>query len=231
MAGESVFEKRLTAETTMDRVEGLLEHFNLPPKAITFIRKHAKVLKIGIAALVVAIVATSLYGSYRDKRREQAASALAQAMQVEEAGRGAALSKVVADFGSTSSGLWARIELAHLEMGKGAFAVAAAQYREILGQTDSKSPLHGLLLYSLAQALEADKKYPEAAAEYDRLKAVKGYENLGYQGMARLEESQGNLDKAIAIFNNFLLSIGDDPSLAQAKEQIEGNIARLKARQ
>lgn len=231
MAGESVFEKRLTAETTMDRVEGLLEHFNLPPKVITFIRKHAKILKIGISCLVVVIVATSLYGSYREKRRDEAASALAMAMQLTEEGRGEALGKVVADYASTTSGLWARIELAHLEMGKGAFASAASKYREILVQSDSKSPLYGLLLFSLAQAFEGDKKYLEAAAEYDRLKGIKGYEILAYQGMARLEESQGNLDKAIAIYNNFLLSIGDDPSLAQAKEQVEGNVARLKARQ
>ena len=231
MAGESVFEKRLTAETTMDRVEGLLEHFNLPPKVISFIRKNARALQIGISLLVVVIVATSLYGSYQEKRRENAASALARAMQSAQENKGEALAKVVADFASTSSGRWARIELAHLEMTKGAFATAAAQYREILSQTDNKSPLYGLVLYSLAQALEADKKIPEATAEYDRLKAIKGYESLGYQGMARLEEGQGNLEKAIAIYNNFLLSIGDDPSLAQAKEQIEGNIARLKARQ
>jgi len=231
MAGDSVFEKRLTAETTMDRVEGLLEHFILPPKAISFIRKNARALKIGISLLVVVIVATSLYGSYREKRREDAASALARAMKVAEEGRGEALGKVAGDFASTSSGRWARIELAHLEMSNGKFAAAATQYRELLLQTDDKSPLYGLVLYSLAQALEADKKISEASAEYDRLKSLKGYENLGYQGMARLEEGQGKVEKAIAIYNNFLLSIGDDPSLAQAKEQIEGNIARLKARQ
>ncbi len=38
MASESAFNKKLTAETNMDKVEGLLEHFNLPPKVIDFIR-------------------------------------------------------------------------------------------------------------------------------------------------------------------------------------------------
>lgn len=231
MAGESAFEKRLTAETTMDKVEGLLEHFNLPPKAITFIRKNARILQIAIAIVVVVIVATSLYGSYRDKQREEAASALSKAMQVEEEGRAAALGKVAAEYASTSSGLWARIELAHLDMDKGEYAAAVAKYRQILADTKSDSPLHPLVLFALAQACEADRKFAEAAAEYDRLKDFKGYESLAYQGLARLEEAQGRLDKAIAVYNNFLLAIGDDPSLAQVREQVESAIARLKARQ
>ncbi len=230
MAGESAFEKRLTAETTMDRVEGLLEHFNLPPKAIIFIRRHARTLKIVLVVVVMAIVSVSLYGSYRQQQREAAASALAKALQLGEESKKEALSKVAADYSSTTSSLWARIELANLEMRKGSFASAASQYGEILGQTANDGPLSALVLYALAQAYEADAKYAEATREYDRLKNVKGYENIAYQGMARLEEAQGNLDKAIAIFNNFLLTIGDDPSLAQAKEQIQGNVARLKSR-
>jgi hypothetical protein len=230
MAGESAFEKRLAAETTMDRVEGLLEHFNLPPKVITFIRRHAKTLKIVLAVVVVVVVSVALYDSYREQQREEAASALARALQVEEERKPDALAKVTAEYSSTTSALWARIELANLEMVKGSFSSAASQYNDILGKTDEESPLFALVLYALAQAYEADAKYGEAFREYDRLKNVKGYENLAYQGMARLEEAQGNLDKAIAIFNNFLLTIGDDPSLAQVKEQVEGDVARLKSR-
>jgi predicted negative regulator of RcsB-dependent stress response len=230
MAGESAFEKRLAAETTMDRVEGLLEHFNLPPKVITFIRRHAKTLKIVLVVVVVVVVSVALYDSYRKQQREEAASALARALQVEEERKPDALAKVTAEYSSTTSALWARIELANLEMVKGSFSSAASQYNDILGKTDEKSPLFALVLYALAQAYEADAKHGEAFREYDRLKNVKGYENLAYQGMARLEEAQGNLDKAIAIFNNFLLTIGDDPSLAQVKEQVEGDVARLKSR-
>jgi hypothetical protein len=47
--------------------------------------------------------------------------------------------------------------------------------------------------------------------------------------MARIEEAQGNIEKAIAIYNNFLLQIGDDPSFSQAKEEINAKIARLSA--
>ncbi|MBU1566684.1 MAG: tetratricopeptide repeat protein [Proteobacteria bacterium] len=230
MASESAFNKRLTAETTFDKVEGLLEHFNLPPKAISFIRGNLRIIQIGIAVIVTAIVFTSLYSSYQGKRKEEASSALAKAMQQSKEGQAEALRKVSEEYGSTSSALWAKIEIAHLDMQNGAYSEAGEKYRKILEKTDVAKPLYPLVLFSLAQALEVDKKFLEATKEYDRLKGFKGYEHIAYSGMGRLEEVQGNIEKAIAIYNNFLLSIGDDPSFAQSKEQIDGRIARLKAR-
>ncbi len=230
MASESAFNKRLTAETTFDKVEGLLEHFNLPPKVISFIRGNLRLFQVGIAIIVTAIVFTSLYGSYREKLKQEASSALAKAMQQGKEGQAEELRKVAEKYSSTSSALWAKVELAHLDTVKGAYPDAVAKYRKIHAEIDTTNPLSPLVLYSLAQALEADKKFPEAAKEYDVLKGFKGYENIAYSGIGRLEEVQGNLEKAIAVYNNFLLSMGDDPSFAQVKEQIEGKIARLKTR-
>ncbi len=230
MASDSAFNKRLTAETTLDKVEGLLEHFNLPPRAIRFIRANLRLIQFAIAVLVAAIVFWSLYSSYRDRQREEGASALSKAMIQSQDGQVVALRKVAEEFASTSSALWAKIELAHLDMQKGAFAEAGEKYRKVLSEITNSSPLYPLILFSLAQSLEADKKFPEADKEYDLLKNCKGYEHIAYSAMGRLEEVQGNNEKAIAVYNNFLLSIGDDPSFAQAKEQIEGKIARLKAR-
>lgn len=231
MASESAFNKRLTAETTMDKVEGLLEHFNLPPKAITFIRANQRIIQISLAIIIVAVVFGSLYSSYRAKVREDASSALAKAMKQTDDTRAAALGKVVEEYGSTSSALWAKIELGHLDMKNGSFADAGDKYRKVLADLKKANPLYPLVLFSIAQAFEADKKYAEATAQYDILKGFKGFEHIGYTGMGRIEESQGNIDKALAIHNNFLLSIGDDPSLAQAREEITAKIARLKARQ
>lgn len=230
MASESAFNKRLTAETTLDKVEGLLEHFNLPPKAISFIRGNLRVIQVVIAVTVAAIIFTSLYGSYREKQREEASSALAKAMAQAKEGQAEALRKVSEQYASTSSALWAKVGLAHLDMQNGAFAEASDKYRKILSDIDKAEPMYPLVLFSLAQAFEADKKFAEATKEYDVLKDVKGFEHIAYSGMGRLEEVQGNIEKAIAIYNNFLLSIGDDPSFAQAKAQIDEKIARLKAR-
>jgi hypothetical protein len=61
------------------------------------------------------------------------------------------------------------------------------------------------------------------------LKSLKGFELIAYTSMARIEEAQGNIDQAIAIYNNFLLQMGDDPSFSQAEEEINAKISRLKA--
>ncbi len=230
MASESAFNKRLTAETTLDKVEGLLEHLNLPPKAISFIRGNLRVIQISIAVIIAATIFTALYGSYRERQREEASSALAKAMLLNKDGQAEALGKVAEQYSSTSSALWAKIGLAHLDMQNGAFLEAGDKYRKILSEISTADPLYPLVLFSLAQACEAGNKFADAAKEYDVLKGIKGFEHIAYSGMGRLEEVQGNIEKAIAIYNNFLLSIGDDPSLAQAKEQINEKIARLKAR-
>ena len=62
-------------------------------------------------------------------------------------------------------------------------------------------------------------------------KEIDGYKHIGYMSLGRLEEAQHNDDKAIAIYNNFILSAGDDPSFAQSRTEITSRIAMLKAKQ
>lgn len=228
MSSESAFDKKLTDESTMDKVEGLLEHFNLPPKVIDFIRANQRIIQVVIGIIVITVVAWSLYGSYRDRITEEAATALSIAMEQSQEGQAEALSAVSEKYASTTSALWARVELAHLDMENSAFSDAAAKYSKIFTELKEKSPLYPLVVYGLAQALESEKKYQDSSVQYDLLKNFKGYEHIGYTGMGRLEEAQGNNDKAIAIYNNFVLTIGDDPSFSQAKVEIDAKIARLK---
>ena len=229
MSTESAFNKRLTEESTMDQVEGLLEHFNLPPKAITFIRKNQRIIQVLIGVVIIAVVAWSLYGSYVEKQREEAATALSLAIDKDPATKGAALSEVIANYGNTSSAIWAEVELAHLDMKSSAFSAAAAKYKTLVEKSDVTNPLYPLVLFGLAQAYEGDKKYTEASQQYDSLKEIKGFESIGYIGLGRLQEAQGNIDKAIAILNNFVLSAADDPNFTQSRKEIEAKVARLKA--
>ncbi len=231
MAGESAFDKKLSAETNMDKVEGLLEHFNLPPKVIDFIRINQRIIQLAITVVVIGVVVWSLYGSYRERIREEASSALSVALQSDQAARADALRAVAEKYGSTSSALWARVELAHLDMQKGLFDEASKQYQAILSDVKTSTPLYPLIIFSLGQSLEGAKRYQEAFNQYDLLKDIKGFEQMAYTGMGRIEEAQGNNDKAIAIYNNFLLSLGDDPAYAQVQAEINAKIARLKALQ
>jgi predicted negative regulator of RcsB-dependent stress response len=231
MSNDSAFNKRLTGETTMDQVEGLLEHFNLPPKAITYIRANQRMIQIVIAAVVIAVVVWSLYGSYRERVVEEAASSLSLAIQEDVASRSETLKSVVEKYGSTSSATWAQLELAHLDMKNNAFSDAAGKYGKILSDVKDSNPLYPLALFGLAHAFEADKKFQEATDNYNILREINGYGQLAFTGLGRIEEMQGNFEKALAVYNNYLLSLGDDPSQSQARVVFEGKIARLKAKQ
>jgi len=230
MASESAFNKRLTEETNMDKVEGLLEHLNLPPKVIDFIRKNMRIIQVTIAVICVVVVSLSLYNSYRKGLVEKAASALSSAMLISGEERGASLVQVVEEYGNTSSGQWAEIELAHLDMKNGEYAAAADKYTAILSKLSDEAPLKPLLLFAAGQAQESGKNYGPAIDQYNLLKEIKGYEHIGYVGLGRIEEMQGNFEKANTYYNNYLLNIGDDPSAAQARSEIESRIARLKAK-
>lgn len=231
MSSESAFNKRLTTESTMDKVEGLLEHLNLPPKVIDFIRAHQKLIRIIIAVIVIIVVSWSLYSSHSERVREEAASALSLARQADPGSQAEAFRNVIKEYGGTSSALWAKVEVAHMAMKGGSFADASAQYGAILAEVKETNPLYPLILFSLAQALEGEKKYQEASDRYDLLKGINGFEYLAYTGLGRLEEAQDNVDRAIAVYNNFLMTIADDPAFAQARIDIETKISRLKARQ
>lgn len=229
MAGENAFNKKLGAETHMDKVEGLLEHLNLPPKAIDFIRKNQRFIQVSIAVIVIVVVFWSLYGSYREKIREEASSALSLALRGDQEAKPEALRAVADEYAGTSSAIWARVELAHLDMKNGMFNDASKKYQEVLSDTKAANPIYPLVIFSLAQSLEKEQRYQDAIKQYELLKNLKGFELIAYTSMARIEEAQGNIEKAIAIYNNFLLQVGDDPSFSQAEEEINAKISRLKA--
>lgn len=230
MSNENVFNKKLAPESTMDKVEGLLEHFNLPPKVIAYIRKHQRKIQVGLAIVILAVVAWSFYSSYVEQMTEEGATALAVAMKKTGTEKTAALENVVNEYSSSSSALWAKIELAHHDMEAKNFSSAAEKYEKILAGLSQDGPLYPLVLFGVAQAHEGNKNYSESYAKYDLLKAIKGYEHIGYTGMARLEEAQNNIDKAIAIYNNFLLAVGEDQTYSEAKVEVDNKIARLKAK-
>jgi len=230
MSSESAFNKRLTEETKMDQVEGVLEHFNLPPKVIDFIRENQRLIVASLVVVLIAVVTWSLYSSYRKGVVQDAASMLSLALQEKGDSKITSLTNVVDKYGTTTSAQWAKIELAHQDMKNGAFAAAAEKYQQELEEFDTSSPLYPLLVFGTGQALEADKKYTDASAQYNILKEISGYEHIGYSGLARIEESQGNFKKAYTVYNNYLLNVGNEPSSAQARTAIEEQIARLKAK-
>ncbi len=228
MSTESAFNKRLRPETTFDKIEAILEHLNLPPGFVEFVRKHRRLVTFIVVVLLVTIVAGSLYTSYLERQRNSAASALSVAEEKSGADRIAALEKVAADFSATSSAVWAEIEIAQQQAREGAFDQAAQQYDAVINKEGKSSPLWPLLVAGRAGALEGAKAWDRAIAEYTILQDIKGYETLGYSGVGRIYRQQGQDEKALAVYNNFLLKAGDESRLQADRQMIEAEIARIK---
>jgi len=228
-SSENAFTKKLGPETAADKVEGLLEHFNLPPAIIAFIRKNLRSIQVILVLLVAVVIGVSLYTSYRERIIQEGASALSSAMNLAGDEEKAALEKVSTEYSSTKAGMWAKIELAHIAMKNGDFQPAAEQYATVLKEVKESNPAFPLIVYGLAQAYEAEKKFGDATVEYDKLKDIKGYEQLGYAALGRIAEAQGDIEKAIATYNNYILAAGDDPEKTSTVEEFSQQINRLKA--
>lgn len=231
MAEQSAFDKQQIQQSSHSEGSGLLEHLNLPPVVIRFIKKNKRNLQIGVVAVVVVVVCLTLYSSYRSSRIQKAAAALAVAMQAAEPERHKALIDLAADFSGTPSAHWANAELAHELMKGGKFKEAAEQYEAVRKKTSSSDPLFALLTFALAQANEAAGLVEAAILEYKALQKIEGFEGEGFTGLARIYEFQGDVKKALDIYEEYLLTFTGQSQNDPVKAGIDEKIARLKALQ
>lgn len=228
MTKPSVFDKRYVEKDKMDDVEGLLEHFNLPPKFIAFVRHNVRLVQLVIAVIVVAVVAGSLYSSYRDGQIKESASALALALEKDGPAQLTALEAVAANYKGRDAAMWANIEIGHAYMDSQDYAKAIEAYSPVLAQVDTTNALYPVVLFGIAEALEGNGQYAEAFAKYDAMREFTGYKELAYLGMARSWEARGDIEKAILTYNDFLLNLEDMNS--PSKTYVESKIIRLQAK-
>lgn len=231
MSDHSAFEKRYVDPEKQSNVEGLLEHFNLPPKVIKFLRSNKRAVQIAVASIITVVVVISLYGSYKENQIEKSASALSLALKESGDAKTEALQTVASKYESTASGIWAKIELAHLAMENEEYTTALAGYTGVLKDTSKDNPLYGLTLAGIAQAEEAVDNPDGAFSSYEILAEVKGYQFMAYKGMARIHEMRNEYQKALGIYGQFLSIHGEKEEFAQFKPRIEAEIARIKAKQ
>ena len=149
MAEQSAFDKQHIQESSHGEGIGLLEHLNLPPVVIRFVKRNKKNLQIGAAVAGVVIVCLTMYSSYRSNRIQAASAALASAMQAAEPDRHKALVGVTAKFSGTPSAYWAGAELAHELMKEAKFKEAAEQYCAVRKNINVADPLFALLTFGL----------------------------------------------------------------------------------
>jgi predicted negative regulator of RcsB-dependent stress response len=229
MAGQSAFDKQQLHEISPDGHVGLLEHLNLPPAVIRYVKKNKKKLQIGAAVVGAVVLCLTLYSSYRTNRIEKASSALALAMQATGDERQKGLVVVTTDFSGTPSAIWAAVEIAHDLITAGKFKEAAEQYGVVRKKTSHSDPLHPLLSFGLAQAYEASAEFDAAALEYKALQKIAGYEGEGFTGLARIYESQGKEKEALAVYEDYLATFTGQDQNNPDRVALDEKIARLKA--
>lgn len=227
MAKHEVFDKEWVDERDKNSLEGLLEQLNLPPAAIKFVRENKRFIQIAVAALVLIVFAWSLYGAYRDNRIKESSLALAIALEQEGQQQLDQLALVADEFDGTDAALWARINRAHMLLNDANMSEAHAEFVSIREDIGRKSLLHPLVTVGIAQSAEAAGNFGKAAEEYEALIDIEGYESIGYLGAARVNEEQGNRDRALELYENYLAVI--DSAAVLQKVMVEEKIARLKA--
>ncbi len=229
MAGESPFEKEFVEESAKTDLASVLDQLNLPPAFIEYVRVHQKTIKIVAIIIVIAVITWSLYDSYRTKRVEKSGSALYTGMLNIGEEQKLALDKVVADYKGTPASTWAQVELGHAAMKDEQFSEAAQKYMDVRDSVKITNPIFPLVTYGVARALEAQQKYADASVEYERLKNIEGFKQMGTLGIARILEIQGQKEEALKIYEEYLSLFDGEQQNSADKILIEEKIARIRS--
>jgi len=229
MSTQSLFSKKNIQSQQPDTRRGLLEELNLPPEMITFIRKNARNLQIGLICVAVLILTWIFYDYYTEMQEKKGASLLASGLQTESTEqRIEMLENVINDYGRTDAARWSKLELAHLDYKDGRFEAAAAKYKEILETLPAQNSLVPLTRLNLAQSYEDAGQFDQAIAQYSLLKKSPGFINQGYWGLGRMYMAKEDTEQARKTYEELLSSLDDtsDPGL---KLQLEAKLASLDA--
>lgn len=230
MADQPVFDPKKIELQQVGPVMGLLEQFNLPPKAISFIRRNQRAIVLAISVGVILAIAASAYTTYRDYRADRAASALDAAL-VAKQDRRAMLEKVVQEYGSTPSGLWARIELALLDEKEGQRAQAIERFVAINAGLGTGSPLKPLVLTKLSGLYESEQQFDKAVPLVTELAALEGFAPVAYRTLGRLQEQMGKKEEAAAMYGKYLELTGGQPGQGQTdpmRDMVQSRLNQLK---
>lgn len=213
MNQESAFDRQNIEESAVIKAPGLLEQLNLPPAVIAYLRKNQRMLWIVTGCVALAIVTVALYNEYSDSREQKAASALTLALQKEGTEKQELLAQVADEYASTSSGLWGRIELAHIAVEQGEIVKAIQDFNAVNNEVSAKNPVKPLVLYALGALYEKNDELDKAVESYTALSTYKAFELGSYEALGRLYEAQGQKVKAVEAYRKALGTNSEaDPS-------------------
>lgn len=230
MAEQSAFDRKNIELKTLSPHTGLLEQFNLPPAVIKFIRRNQRALWMAVGGCVLLTVAVSAYTTYHQYQDNKAAAALDLALVAKQENR-QLLEKVVQEYGATSSGLWAKIELAFLEEKEGQRPKAISRLEAVNADLAPKSLLKPLVLGKLAALYEDEKQFDKALAYYNELAAKEGFAPEAYRAMGRVNEQLGKGAEAAAMYGKYLELTGTPGGQGKSdpvREMVQSRLNQLK---
>ena len=216
MSAQGLFSKKNIESQQPDTRTGLMEELNLPPGIISFVRKNARNLQIGLICIVVLVLAWVFYDYYTELQENKGASLLASAMQTEAIEeRVQVLENVINDYSRTDAALWSKLELAHLDYQEGRFDAAVAKYEGILAKIPADSSLVPLARMNLAQSYEEIGQYDLAIAQYNLLKKSTGFTEEAHLALGRIYTAKDESAQARKEYEELLSTMRDgaDPQL------------------
>lgn len=192
-----------------------------------WIQEHLLLVVGAVAALLVAAGAGSYVYSRADARESAASLALAEAraeyltamgaspgaLEVPELASAEAAERIrneyrerfaaIADeHTGTVSGALARLEVAQLLQEAGDTEQALAIYERTLAEAPRGDPLRGLVLQRIAQALEQEERWEEAARRHEEAADLEGYplRHWALADAARCRAIAGDRETALALY-------------------------------
>jgi len=229
MAEQNTFDPNAIKLQPLGPPMGLLEQFNLPPRAIRFIRRNQRAIWLTLAAGIVLALAVSGFTTWREYQQEKAASALDAALIAKQDNR-QLLEKMAQEYGATTSGLWAKIELALLEEKEGQRPKAIGRLEEINAGL-SGSQLKPLVLTKLAGLYEQEQQFDKALALATELATMEGFAPEAYRIMGRLNEQLGKKEAAVAMYGKYLELIDAQAGQGKAdplRDMVQSRLNQLK---
>lgn len=162
------------------------EFLTFSDRAVRWAKAHGRALGLSTGAVVLVLAVVLGIQAYLNYRQAQGAAALAQAFgayaeavmgQAEPAQAAqaiTALEAVVRQYGATDAGLQASLALGGLHLRQGQYDAAEKVLLALTEEPGLPAELAPLAWRGLAQALEGQKKYLEAAEAYQGAERVAG---------------------------------------------------------
>jgi len=179
-------------------------------------------------AIVVLLVFGLMYNEYSRKRENNASFALALAQESLKKSEGKLnpeskklFNKVIKDFGSTFSGLSAKIELADLYFQDKKYEKAYELFMQV-NQKSGVKLLKVISLINLAYIKEIQKDYKTALSYFKEMLnyKIEVFDLQAYFGMSRCLEKLHKLDEARSIYNKIISKFPNSEHAKMAKQYL-----------